>query len=277
MVDERSRAFGYLVAFGSVGQTVAALICPHLNWRWMFLSFGSFGFVWCFFWIVSFKEIRISSEDDDFIIISPKSANRINWIDYFKHPQLWSIYLAHFAMMWTSNIITVWLPFYLSKQLGVKTTALSFTAVPYIINSFASIFAGHFADSLIVGNWTVLSVRRIMTLIGLIGPAFFLLIFMAVDNLVLAISIISICMALMAFNSSGHLANHLDVAPNYSAITFGISNTIATIPGIICGPLTAELVVQSGGRWSPVFLIAAAVNSLGAIIYYSHSGANQII
>ena len=84
-------------------------------------------------------------------------------------------------------------------------------------------------------------------------------------------------MALMACNSCGHLANHLDVAPNYSEITFGISNTIATIPVIICGPLTAELVVQSGGRWSPVFLIASAVNFVGAIIYYSHSGASQII
>ncbi len=51
----------------------------------------------------------------------------------------------------------------------------------------------------------------------------------------------------------------------------------ATIPAIICGPLTAELVVESGGRWSPVFMIAAAVNSVGAIIYYSHSSANQII
>jgi MFS family permease len=26
LVDERSRAFGYLVAFGSVGQTVAAIV-----------------------------------------------------------------------------------------------------------------------------------------------------------------------------------------------------------------------------------------------------------
>lgn len=30
MVDERSRAFGYLVAFGSVGQTVAAIVCAFL-------------------------------------------------------------------------------------------------------------------------------------------------------------------------------------------------------------------------------------------------------
>jgi hypothetical protein len=67
-----------------------------------------------------------------------------------------------------------------------------------------------------------------MTTIGLVGPAIFLLIFMSVDNLVLAIIIISICMAFLSFNSCGHLANHLDVAPNFSAITFGISNSIVS-------------------------------------------------
>lgn len=277
LVDERSRAFGYLVGFGSVGQTVAAIICPHLKWRWMFLIFGSMGFMWVFAWIFSFKEIKITTEDEDFIIVPPKISSRIKWIDYFKHSQLWAIYLAHFAMSWNSNIITVWLPYYLSKYLGVKATALSFTAVPYIVNSLFSIVAGHLADSLIMSNWTVYSVRRLMTTIGLVGPAILLLIFMTVDNLVLALIIISICMAFLSCNSCGHLANHLEVAPNFSAITFAISNSIATIAGILCGPLTAELVVSSGGRWSPVFLIAAAINFVGAIVYYSHAGATQVI
>jgi len=35
-------------------------------------------------------------------------------------------------------------------------------------------------------------------------------------------------MALLACNSCGHLANHLDVAPTSSALTFGISNTIVS-------------------------------------------------
>lgn len=51
----------------------------------------------------------------------------------------------------------------------------------------------------------------------------------------------------------------------------------ATIPGITCGPLTAELVTQSHGRWFPVFIIAAGVNFVGAIIYLSQSAASQVI
>jgi len=45
----------------------------------------------------------------------------------------------------------------------------------------------------------------------------------------------------------------------------------------MCGPLTAELVTQSHGRWFPVFIIAAAVNFVGAVIYQSHSASSQVL
>lgn len=276
MVEERSRAFSYLVAFGSIGQTVAAILAPHLSWRYNFLTFGCFGFLWIIFWILSFKEIKLT-EDDEYIIVPPKNSRIIRWVDYFTHSSLWSIYIAHFSMNWTSYLITVWLPTYLSKNFNVSSSALSLAAVPYIMNSLFGIISGHFADSLIVNKWSVLSVRRLMTCIGLIGPSIFLLFFINTENLLLAIIMISSCMALLSCNSCGHLANHLDVAPQYSAISFGISNTLATIPAIICGPLTAELVLQSNGRWFPVFAIAIAMNFVGSIIYYSHSTSNQIL
>ena len=48
--------------------------------------------------------------------------------------------------------------------------------------------AGHFADSLITRDkWTMLSVRRLMTGIGLLGPGLFILFFSAVNNLPLAV------------------------------------------------------------------------------------------
>ena len=51
----------------------------------------------------------------------------------------------------------------------------------------------------------------------------------------------------------------------------------ATIPGIMCGPLTAELVTTSGGRWFPVFILAAGVNFVGSVIYLSQSAASQVL
>ena len=51
----------------------------------------------------------------------------------------------------------------------------------------------------------------------------------------------------------------------------------ATIPGVLCGPLTAELVTQSHGRWLPVFVLAAGVNFVGAVIYLSQSAASQLL
>lgn len=116
-----------------------------------------------------------------------------------------------------------------------------------------------------------------MTVIGLIGPGLFLLLFCAMKSLLFAVVFVSISMALCACNSAGHLSNHADVAPNHAGHTFAVSNTIATIPGILCGPLTAELVTQSHGRWFPVFVIAASMNFVGAVIYASQSSASQTL
>jgi MFS family permease len=169
-----------------------------------------------------------------------------------------------------------WLPTYLVSNLGANRESISFTAVPYIINSLFGIISGHSADSLIAKKWTVLSVRRLMTVVGLVGPAVFLLCFCAVNNLALAVFFVSISMALCACNAAGHLSNHADIVPHHAGMSFAISNTLATIPGILCGPLTAELVTQSHGRWFPVFVLAAGMNFVGSVIYVSQSSASQL-
>jgi len=51
------------------------------------------------------------------------------------------------------------------------------------IKKFYFLVSGHLADSLISSSWTVLSVRRCMTTIGLIGPSIFLLFFMSAESL----------------------------------------------------------------------------------------------
>jgi len=60
----------------------------------------------------------------------------------------------------------------------------------------------------------------------------------------------------------------LDVAPKYAAILMGISNTVGTIPGIICPSLTGAIVVErTPEEWRTVFLITAGVYAMGALLY----------
>lgn len=193
--DERSRAFSYLISFGSIGQTLVALICPHLEWKLMFILFGFLGILWCLFWLFSLKQIKLTFNYDDDYVIIPSSINNINnnrsiinnCFDYFKYKQLLCIYVAHFSMNLTMYLITNWLPTYLIKIFNINDNTLSLTALPYIFNSLFGILNGHFADSLIKNKWSILNVRRLMTSIGLLGPAFCLFIFIFTDNLLLAI------------------------------------------------------------------------------------------
>ncbi|KAL1456918.1 hypothetical protein WDU94_001604 [Cyamophila willieti] len=150
-------------------------------------------------------------------------------------------------MNWSTYIIMQWLPTYMSSYLGADSHSLSFTAMPYVMNSLFCIVAGHFADKLVSHSWTVLTVRRLMTSIGLIGPAVFLIFFCAVDSLLFAVIFISISMGLSAFNSAGFLSSPADIAPNHAGVTFAVSNTLVSYSiynhkyvSIFCGVLTSE-------------------------------------
>lgn len=61
-------------------------------------------------------------------------------------------------------------------------------------------------------------------------------------NRVLIIVCITLGAALGALSICGYGVNHLDIAPQYASITMGLSNTVATIPGII-SPLIAGFIV----------------------------------
>ncbi|KAH9281175.1 Sodium-dependent phosphate transport protein 1, chloroplastic [Echinococcus granulosus] len=278
-VEERGRAFSYLIALGSVGQFVAGIISPHLPWPLPFLLFGGSGLLWVITWVLFTKSFGDFEHpgSSDYPVSTPPLNGSMRWRDFFSHRSLWAIYAAHFSMNWSNYIIMQWLPTYLVRSLGGGRFEVTLTALPYITNSICGIAAGHWADNLVRQRWSVLWVRRLMTSVGLIGPGCLLFIFSASTSIPLAVFLISISMGLSASNSAGHLAAHAEVAPNHAGITFAISNTLATIPGILCGPLTAYLVTEYSGHWLSVFIIAGFVNIFGAAVYLCYSTASPVM
>lgn len=276
--EERARAVARVLAAGAAGQTAAALVCPHLEWPCAFYGLGVLGLAWTAAWaLLPPPPPPLRGCADDGTATKAAAAPSVPWWELLCGWPLWAIYVAHFAMNWSSYTIMQWLPTYLVRALAAQPAHLSLAALPYVCNSLAGLLVGHLSAAPPPG-WSPLAVRRLATsLLGLLAPGVALLAFAATSSLAGALLLVSAAMGLLACNAAGHLANHADVAPTHAPLTFGISNTLATIPGILCGPLTAELVTQSHGRWFPVFVLAAAVNFVGAVIYGSQSSASPVL
>ena len=67
-------------------------------------------------------------------------------------------------------------------------------------------------------------------------------------------------------------ANIMDVAPNHAGLLLGITNTIGTVPGILCNVVTGYM-LENGIGWAPVFALGAALELTGAAVYVSLASA----
>jgi len=78
------------------------------------------------------------------------------------------------------------------------------------------------------------------------------------------------------FAFSGFFVNHLDIAPPFAGILMGLSNTIATLPGII-SPLLTGVIVQhhSAAEWREVFYLGGLIYIIGAVFYCIFSSGNK--
>jgi len=80
----------------------------------------------------------------------------------------------------------------------------------------------------------------------------------------------------LAFCFAGFSPNSFDIAPRYADVIWGISNTFATLPGIVGVAVTGWLVERTGGYAAP-FIVTASVGVAGALVFLKlGSGQRQI-
>ncbi len=80
--------------------------------------------------------------------------------------------------------------------------------------------------------------------IGLIGAAGFLLLIGCLgSNRIITVSLLTASVSIVAMCMAGFLVNHVDIAPQYAGILYGITNTVSTIPGMLA-PLVAKTIAH---------------------------------
>ena len=154
----------------------------------------------------------------------------------------------------------------MSGAQGSSPLFLLYSIIPWIATFFTISFSGWLADALIARGLSVGTVRKSMQSAGFTIGAIALLIVPEASSPAMAVALLTVAASANGISSAAFGVNHLDVAPTYAGILMGISNTIATIPGII-GVAATGLIVQTTKSFSAVFYLIAAVYFVGMIFY----------
>lgn len=119
------------------------------------------------------------------------------------------------------------------------------SALPYLAMAIMIQFSGMFADWFqIRGLMTTTQVRKVFNCSGFIAQTVFMLGAAWSPNAVGAVICLTLAVGLGAFAWAGFSVNHLDIAPQHASVLMGVSNTFATLPGIV-SPIIAGYIVTT--------------------------------
>lgn len=287
-IEQRAGALGLVNSGIPLGTVFALLMTPVIvtayGWEAAFYSFGLVGIGWYLLWnycIPADPNYRGAncnppSANTSDIGAGAKSVQFSTLLSLLRHRSIWAIIVAHFCNNWSIYLLLSWLPTYISSQFGVQYSSLGLYAmIPYLSLFIFLNVAGRAADKLIRRGCSTLRVRKTMQSIsfGGIAMAFFTLGF--VEDVWMAVMTVAIGTGLLSFSMGGFAANHMDVAPRYSGSLMGVTNTIASIPGVV-GVYATGVILEHTGSWELVFDIAAVVALIGLVFYLAFASTDEI-
>jgi MFS transporter, ACS family, solute carrier family 17 (sodium-dependent inorganic phosphate cotransporter), other len=292
---ERSRAVSWFLSGTALGQVVgltgSGWLTAGLGWPSSFYVFGSLGFVWVAVWLASVKQdpaedARLSNAERKLLAANRSgdegtapaaAAARTPWRILLGSPALWAIVAGVFCVNWTLYLLLAWLPSYFRDvyHLSLANSGL-YAAGPWFASFLGMHVAGLSSDAAIARGVRIITVRRAMTTIGLLGPGSCLLALQYVDQVPLALTLICTAGGLGGAAAAGCFAGPLDIAPRHAGAVIGFVNTIGTIPGVAGVAMTGWLLDVTHG-YQATFLITAVLGMLGTLFYWRFARSEPIV
>lgn len=285
--SEYSRAVTRFLSGVPVGQIAGFLLTgwmtSRFGWPASFYVFGVIGVVWAAIWLARISndpaaDHRVTAEELALLQARSEPADRAALVparSLLTRPAVWAIFIAHFCNNWGLYLLISWLPSYFRAMgLSVGNTGL-YSAAPWLAAFVTGNLVAVLADKAIARGVPVILVRKLVLCVGLLGFAGFLLLVRDVQTPALALTLVCAATGALGVGWSGFAANMLDIAPRHGAVLIGVSNTLATIPGVAGVAITGWLLDRTGS-YSATFLLTAAIAIGGAIVYFTFGSARRV-
>ncbi|KAJ1537112.1 hypothetical protein HK096_004009 [Nowakowskiella sp. JEL0078] len=193
---------------------------------------------------------------------------------------------------WSMYLLMGYVPSYLVCILGLNTELSAlFGFLPYLLLYVVLLISSFVADRLITKKiLSKTNVRKLMVAIGFGFPSVCLVGLAFVQSKLGGSFLLVFAIAFSGAAIPGFFPLPLDISRDYSGIIISMSNTLATIAGILA-PLTTGVILTGGAcqsnisdsqsdtcrtAWRAVLLIAAAVYVFGIIIMSVFGSAEEI-
>ena len=272
---EHSRAVGFVTGGVALGTMVALLVTGELmrqfGWPSAFYTFGSLGFVWAVAWFALVPEAPPRAH------VHGAGGAPVPWRKLLTAPAVIALIVNHFCVNWNLYLFAAWLPSYFQKVEGLSISGAGLASVaPWgvmfvVVNAVAAL-----ADELLRRGARRIVVRKSMQAIGLLGAAAALFAARYGQGVAQAIGIMCLALGSLAFCYSGFGPNQLDIAPAHADVLFGITNTLATLPGIFGVAITGWL-VDLTHSYTATFVLAATINVIGTIVWLLFAAATPVV
>eukprot|EP00794_Sanderia_malayensis_P010936 gene10936-12097_t len=275
---------------GSVaGTLLSGFLCELAGWSTVFYIFGIFGVLWSVIWLIiavdspsldpniSYKErkyIEDSLKDDH----PTHKVSNPPWLKFMTSLPVIAILVAHTCEGWGFSTMQTCLPKYLTEALNLRISLAGvYAALLYMVMGIVVFSAGQVADIVRQWNWlSTTNVRKLFTCAGFMAQAISFAVAVNVESIHLNVAILIFGGGIEALAWAGFAVNHLDIAPRYSSILFGITNTSSTIPGIL-SPLLVGYITENKTmeEWRLVFYIGSATFVVGSMFYGLFASAEK--
>ncbi|KAB2620573.1 anion transporter 4 [Pyrus ussuriensis x Pyrus communis] len=280
---ERARAVGLAMAGFQLGSAVGLMLSPILM---------SQGGIFVLVWLSATSSTpdrnpQISKYELDyisnkrqksfFVENKPKTAKVIPpFRRLLSKMPTWSIIVANAMHSWGFFIFLSWMPIYFNSVYHVDLRqAAWFSAVPWSVMAVMGYVGGLWSDILIRNGTSVTLTRKIMQSIGFIDPGIALVGLITAKSPAVASAWLTLAVGLKSFSHSGFLVNLQEIAPQYSGVLHGISNTAGTFAAIL-GTVGAGFFVELVGSFQGFLLLTSLLYILAALFYVVFSTGERV-
>ncbi|GAB6019422.1 hypothetical protein CHUAL_001003 [Chamberlinius hualienensis] len=280
--------------FGAVIALLAAGVIDEYasdgGWPWSFYVFGIVAVVWLILWVIFVYKTPdehpwISLAEKEYIqhclrsTMTAKHGLAVPWKRIFSSKSFWALILCHFGYNWGFYTLLQQIPTYMNDILGFSLAANGLlSSLPYLMMMLTGYLSSYIAFQLTKRQiLRVVTVRKGLNTIAFYGSALSLLIITFLNCQTSVIyGMLMLAVILFGLTYAGFQINHVDLSPNYAGTLEGITNSAASIPGII-SPYIVGILTENNETeeaWRIIFYISMSILFVFGTFYLIVGSAN---